>query len=428
MFLKRISYFIAIYFVLSPIILFADDFPADSPPQNFHAISGEIRAVPLTWSMHLNTRVSGYVIYRADSKGSEFKEIAKTSSRYVTSYLDGKEAARITFKVFARFKNSLTDNKNYYYKIATIIEKSTTGDFSDIVKATTAPRTSPPLNFKAFSGGAGITSLSWMPPNDKTVIGYRLYRKYNLEDELFLIKEISGRLTLFYVDKGDVDILLENGHEFYYAISSFNQANVESYITGIASAKTKSIPPPVTGVNATKRNVNRIDVTWDPSPIPDLKNYIIIKKRIDASESQKEIKVNADTTKYIDKNLSAGARYHYQIKAVDVDRLESAVSVVASGITKDIPSPPGNISISMSDDKLVVRWDKNPEPEIVKYEIYKMVGFLGVMKKLGFTTKNAFVDRDIKRGGKVSYRIVAVDNNNLKSDKSKIVSIRIPEE
>lgn len=426
MLLKHISSYLIICFTLFPILLHAEVYPADSPPQNFYAISGEIQAVPLTWSMHPNTKVSGYVIYRSDSIGSDFKEIVKLPSRYITSYLDGKEAARITFKILARLQNSLHNNKNYYYKIAAITEQDRIGNFSETIKVTTALRPSPPLNFKAFSGAAGLIALNWLPSNDKTVTEYRIYRKSNKEEELLSVKKISGRLTLSYVDEGEMEIPLESGHVYYYAISSINQADIESYITKIIYAETKSVPPPIEGITVSRRSIKNIEVTWDPSPIPDLKHYVIVKKRIDSFESHKEIKVSPDITKYIDESLPDGARYHYQVKAVDIDGLESLPSLAASGTTKNLPETPNNLSISMSDNNIIVRWDKNSEADIIKYEVYKMTGFLGVMKKLGITRNNSFIDRAIKRGERVSYRIVAVDEDNLKSKKSDVISIRVP--
>lgn len=429
MFLKRVISLFFISLALFPVLSYSEIFPVEFPPQNFSAISGEIQAVPLIWSMHPNTKVSGYLIYRSDSKGSEFEEIAKLPSRYITSYLDGREAARATFKILTRLRQPLlSDNKNYYYKIASITGENSIGEFSEIVKATTSPKPSPPLNFIAFGGGAGIVSLNWLPPNDKTVTGYRIYRKGSKELELLSIKAISGRLTLSYIDKGGLDKSLENAHEYYYAMSSLNQAEVESFITKIVSAVTKSVPPPVEDISASKGKVKNIEVSWKPSSIPDLKHYTILKKRIDSSESQKEIKVSADTTTYIDENLPDGARYHYQVTAVDTDGLEGTPSLEASGISKSIPATPENIEVFMDGDKLMMRWEKGPEPDIVKYEIYKITGFIGMMKKIGFTKKPSFVDRKVKKGARVSYKIVAVDEDNLRSRKSETISILIPKQ
>tara|TARA_B100000315_G_scaffold36538_1_gene31232 strand:- start:23966 stop:25255 length:1290 start_codon:yes stop_codon:yes gene_type:complete len=429
MLLKRIICLIFVCVTLLPVPSFSEILAVGSPPKNFSAVSGEIQTVPLTWSMHPNTKVSGYVIYRSDSKGDEFKEISKLTSRYVTSYLDGKEAARATFKLFSKLQQPLlSDNKNYYYKIATIVEENSIGEFSEIIKATTAPRPSPPLNFRAFGGGAGIVSLNWLPSKDKTVTGYRIYRKKSDDEKLLSIKDIPGRLTLSYVDKGGMEKPLENGHEYFYAISSLNQAEVESYITKIISAITKKQPPPVKGISASKGKARSIEITWHPSPIADLKHYAILKKRIDSSESQMEIRVPADTTTYFDENLQDGVRYHYQVKAVDIDGLNGMPSLEASGITKNIPSTPKNIEVFMDEDKLTMKWDKNPEPDIVKYEIYKISGFIGVMKKLGITKEPSFVDRNIKKGVRASYKIVAVDEDNLKSKKSDIITVLIPDQ
>ena len=429
MLLKRIICLIFVCLAVLPVLSFSEILPVESPPQNFSAVSGEIQAVPLTWSMHPNTKVSGYVIYRSDSKGSKFEKVAKLPSRYITSYLDGKEAARTTFKLLARLqKPLLSDNKNYYYKIATTVEENSIGEFSEIIKVTTAPRPSPPLNFRAFGGGAGIVSLNWLPPKDKTVTGYRIYRKNSADEKLLSIKNIPGRLSLSYVDKGGMDKSLENGHEYFYAVSSLNQAEVESYITKIVSAITKNVPPLVKGISASKGKARSIEITWHPSPIADLKHYAILKKRIDSSESQMEIRVSADTTTYFDENLPDEVRYHYQVKAVDIDGLEGMPSLEASGITKSIPSTPKNIEVFMDADKLIMKWDKNPEPDIVKYEIYKITGFIGVMKKLGVTKEPSFVDRNVKKGDRASYKIVAVDEDNLRSKKSAIITVLIPKE
>lgn len=416
-----------ILFGLFPLISYSESLPVEFPPKNFIAISGEIRAVPLTWSMHTNAKILGYVIYRSNSIGSNFKEIAKLPSKYTTSFLDGEEAAPKILNIPSMNKQSLMDNKNYYYKIAAITGENTIGNFSEILKATTAQRPSSPLNFIAYNNGAKVIPLNWLPPNDKTVIGYILYRKSRQDGELLSHKKITGRLTLSYIDKGTpAGKPLEDGHEYYYAISSFNLAKVESYITNIVSAKTKRPPRKIPDIVSSKGNVKSIEIKWTPSQIPDLKHYIISKQRIDSSESDKEIKVPADSTEYIDENLPDGARYHYRVRAVDADGLESLPSFVTSGTTKNIPSTPKNLNISIADEKIVVRWDKNQEPDTVKYEVHKITGFIGMMRKLGVVDTNSFVDRDFKEGDKLSYRIIAVDEDNLKSKKSNVISIRIP--
>lgn len=429
MLLKRVICLIFIYFSMLPVLSFSEILPVESPPENFSVVSGEIQAVPLTWSMHPNTKVSGYIIYRSDSENGEFEEIAKLSSRYITSYLDGREVARTPFKILTKLQQPLlSDDKDYYYKIAAIAGKNSIGEFSEVLKALTAPRPSPPLSFRAFGGGAGIVSLNWLPPKDKTVTGYRIYRKSSEYEELLSIKDISGRLTLSYIDKGLMNKSLEDGHEYSYAISSLNQAEVESYITKIVSAKTKSVPPPVESISASRGKAKNIEVTWNPSSIPDLKHYALLKKRIDSSETQKEIRIPADTTIYLDENLPDGARYHYQVKAVDIDGLEGMLSLAASGTTKSIPITPNNIEAFMDGNKLMIKWDENPEPDIVKYEIYKITGFIGVMRKIGFTKKPSFVDRDVKKGDRISYKIVAVDEDNLKSEKSETITVLIPKQ
>lgn len=424
--LRKLICFACICFILLPALSYSELLEMDSPPQNFAAISGEIRAVPLVWSIHPSTRILGYVIYRSDSKGEDFREIAKLTSRYITSYLDGKDVDSSPFKMFDR-RGKLLDNKNYYYRIAAITGENSLGKFSEFVKATTASRPTPPLAFKAFSGGAKVVPLNWMPPQDKTVIGYRIYRKDSMEGELRPIKDISRRIILSYLDKGKLTKPLESEKNYYYAISSLNQANVESYITHIASAKTKIIPPEIKDISASKGKVKSIKVSWGPSPIPDLKHYVITKKRVDSSESQKEIKIQPDKTFYFDENLPDSARYHYQVKAVDVEGLKGESTLVASGTTKNIPSAPKNIKISHSDNKIIIKWNKNPEPDIMKYEVYKIKGLLGIMKKLGIVKNNSFTDHDFKKGEKVSYRIVAVDADNLMSKKSDIISYQILE-
>ena len=110
---------------------------------------------------------------------------------------------------------------------------------------------------------------------------------------------------------------------------------------------------------------------------------------------------------------------------MDVEGLKGEATLTASGTTKSTPSAPKNIKISHSDNKIIIKWDRNPEPDIMKYEVYKITGFLGTMKKLGIVKNNSFTDHDFKKGKKVSYRIVAVDSDNLMSKKSDIVSAQI---
>jgi len=139
---------------------------APSPPQQFKANSGTVKAVKLSWLSSNDQDNKGYLLYRKNKKG-EFKEIEKISNINKNTYFDDGD----TF-------TDLKDGTQYQYKIATYNKYSISGAFSQIISATTKPI---PETIKGLSIEKDLNGLMlfWQLSPNKDISQYQIYRSTN---------------------------------------------------------------------------------------------------------------------------------------------------------------------------------------------------------------------------------------------------------
>lgn len=123
--------------------------------------------------------------------------------------------------------------------------------------------------------------------------------------------------------------------------------------------------------------------------------------------------------------LEYDSLYSFTISAFDKSGLESEKSNVVSGkpINRFAPSIVRNVEVNgynyPDDYGINLSWNKNPEADIAKYEIYRseISGFeISDSNFIGSVSKvfASFLDTSIVIGKKYYYKVVAVDKGNLK--------------
>jgi len=87
------------------------------------------------------------------------------------------------------------------------------------------------------------------------------------------------------------------------------------------------------------------------------------------------------------------------------------------------PKIPKNITEVSSVDKLIIKWDKNIEPDFVGYSIFRKIDSQEEFKKCTITKQNEYEDVRVESENKYFYKISAFDVNGNESELSEEIVV-----
>ncbi|WP_022670422.1 fibronectin type III domain-containing protein [Hippea alviniae] len=366
-----------------------------------------IRSVGLSWQPVMDSRVKGYLIYRAPSETGPFERIAKIDGRLKTNYVDD-----------GGFLKHLEDNTTYFYKIVVYSDKGI-GPSSRIVAATTLPPPKSPTQIQATSGLPRMVAIRWQPPKDNTVVAYNIYRSTKKDGPYKKIGRVNGYVNTLYIDKG-----LKDGKTYYYSVASVNYKGVEGELLAIAKATTKFKPLPPSNLTATIAGAGKLKIFWWPSPTADVVKYRIYRSTTDNYDTFSMVgEVPSKDLSFVDSGLKPGKKYYYYITSVDKDGLESKPSKIYGFMTKPLPLPPTGISVKQVGKSVVLNWDKGSN-DTVKYEVFRR-HFLIFTQKIAETTNTYYTDNTVSPNTTYYYYVKSVDKYGQESEPSPEVKIEV---
>ncbi len=372
--------------------------------QNFQA-DGGIRSVNLSWSPVKDSRVDGYILYRAPSSSGPFKEIATIKDRFKTSYLDK-----------GGFLKHLVDDMDYFYKIV-VYSKNGVGPSSPVVVGHTAPPPKSPTKITAQSGLPRMVAIKWEPVADKSVIAYNIYRSQSAKGPFKKIGHVSGHLNNFYVDKN-----LKDGATYYYSVTSINYDGVEGDILSYAKATTKFRPLAPRNLSAQIAGAGKLLLSWWPSLNADVVKYRIYRG-VDPDSLALIGEVSSAKLTYLDTGLEPGKTYYYKVNSVDKDGIESNSKDIKAFKTKPLPQPPKGIKVTqLNNGSVLISWDKG-SPDTVSYEVFRRY-YLVLSKKIADTNDTKYIDNDVSSNTTYYYWVKSVDKYGQESASSPVVSIK----
>ncbi len=403
--MKRVLAILAVLFFVAGCVANKPVVISTLPSVTGLKAKGGIREVGLSWKPVLDSRVEGYVIYRASQPTGPYKEIARINGREKTTYVDT-----------GGFLKHLEDNTEYFYKIAVFSEKGV-GPASHYVVGKTLPPPLSPTKITATSGLPRMVVIRWQPPNDHTVVAYNIYRGTKEKGPFKKIGRVNGYVNTIYIDKG-----LKDGTTYYYSVVSVNFKGVEGDILAVVKATTKFKPLPPRNLSATPSGAGQLTIYWFPSMTSDVVKYRIY--RGSTPNSMGFIgEVPSSKLQFVDKGLEPGKTYYYYITSVDKDGLESLPSKTYAFKTKPLPLPPTGISVKQVGNSVVLNWNKG-SPDTVKYEVFRR-HFLIFTKKIAVTKNTYFTDDTVSPNTTYYYYVKAVDKFGQESKPSPEVKITV---
>ncbi|UCG13849.1 MAG: hypothetical protein JSU72_05090 [Deltaproteobacteria bacterium] len=370
------------------------------------ATGNMIREIHLHWQPSPFVAVQGYRIYRSTSAEGTFEPIAELPGSEITTYVD---------------QEALADATTYFYRVTVYNQEGQESGLSGIASATTLGKPPTPQGLTAQSGLVKRVTLSWQASPEEEVQGYSVYWHTDPAGKFIQIAKLKRRDTTSFVDTGDRDRPLGNNNTYYYMIASYNKVNVYSDPSPPQAATTKPRPQTPTGIAAKGGLPEKVAVSWDHNPEPDI-TYFHIWRQQQPGDFKEIKKVPGSETDFEDDGLDHGTTYIYRVQAEDADGLLSDLSPNAAATTKPLPQPPTDLEITALPQGFRLVWRPNPEPDVVDYRIY-LVSFLGD-KEIGQTKEIPFITTSLDPDKEYTVVITAVDQHGLESDKSEPVTVR----
>ncbi len=376
------------------------------PPQGFKGTSKELWEASLEWKSHPDVDVQGYHLYRSFSPGGPFTEITNISSKLVTSFIDEELQKEQDKKSIVYYKISAYNSAN---------EESKTSRAEVLLKGGIAMA---PANFKAESGLPKKVMLTWDKHSNDDVFGYLIYRG-DSPAKLEQIAKINNRSRTKYKNSG-VFSKLKSGTPYYYAIAAYNKLNIEGPRTKIIIATTKHVPKQITGLKGSNKEVKRTQLSWDPSPEKDIREYIIERKEEDSESFHGE--GSSSATSFLDEGLDDGKKYTYRVKAIDQNSLKGEYSKPVTIATKPLPTTPQNIRGMPLSSEIALAWKRSPEKDVREYNIYRKK-FIG-KEKIGTTSELTFTAENLKPDHDYTFFVTSVDADGLESKHSDGIKVK----
>ena len=275
-------------------------------------------------------------------------------------------------------------------------------------------KTLPQVSLNGFLSDTDAIAFEWKPVTDSRVKGIRIYRD-NPEDKdkkTYRIATVDSTLSTHYIDTG-----LTPNTVYRYRFTTFDAKGNESQPDATVTAKTLSIPEPVTFFTATKELARSAKLLWRPHPDLRVTGYDI--ERLDPDEKEFH---HVDTVKgrlnaeYIDRGLDDNAVYRYRIRAVMFDGTMTAPSTVVTVATKPLPLPPKNLKASNGGiGTVTLRWEASENKDVTAYNVYRASSAEGYYSFLAKVSNPSYIDKTNENGASYYYKIAALDKDGLES-------------
>lgn len=275
----------------------------------------------------------------------------------------------------------------------------------------------PPNPVKYLTGtidSLGIVDLSWEAPEDKDIIGYRVYRANDKHEE-FIEKTTRLNLNLDYRDTLSLDNL--TSEIYYYVIVVDSNYNNSVHSDTLLLIKPDTIPPIPNIISFAKRRDSVVHISWINSTSSDVKNHALIRSSDDKINIDTLYRWNDSTSTFKDYKAIIGNFNSYQIITWDNSNNSSISNsfrmFFEPGYRKKIPL---NIEVNRIENYISIRWDK-PNDKVFSYQLYKGKSkeSLTLIKTIEDPSVNSFFDIEISINNQYFYAIKYINSEGIHS-------------
>ncbi|GAB4514858.1 MAG: hypothetical protein Tsb004_23330 [Allomuricauda sp.] len=312
----------------------------------------------------------------------------------------------------------------------------------------------PPAQPKGLTGAVdslGIVTLSWEPNTDKDILGYRIFKGNNRNEEYSQIT-ISPHEGTTYYDSVAVKNL--NSKVYYQLIAVDQRFNMSEPSEILELKKPDFIKPSQPVFKSYKIKEGKVHLTWANSSSDDVIRHELYRKAGDSldwklvftldskqyagssmqyagSSMQYPVSSNSlpteklPTANWTDENVTEGEQYSYTLIAIDDSELESdpapPLTVVLPKTSLHPPLDGLYGEVDREAGTITLRWKVYREPNAANITIYR--GTQGkpknLLKELPATARG-LVDRKIQPNNTYEYLFRVVFRDGSVSEISKL--------
>ena len=306
-----------------------------------------------------------------------------------------------------------------------------------------------PTGLRITSSTHDSVTLTWDDPDDSSITGYQVLRRYRDGDEYG-----DGHGTAEFVSVVDdtgspattyTDTSVTARTRYVYRVKAINSAGTSGQ-SRYANAETPSGPPPPsapTGLTAPMVTHDRVTLSWDDPDDSSITGYQVLRRYRDGDEygdghgAAEFVSVVDDTgspaTTYTDTSVTERTRYVYRVKAINSIGI-SGLSGYLNVDTPVVPPPPsaptGLIAASVVHDRVTLTWDDPGDDSITGYQVLRRyrdgdqygdnlgaAEFVAVSDDIG-TPATAYTDDSVTPGTRYVYRVRARNPQGLSGNSS----------
>ncbi|MEQ5791179.1 fibronectin type III domain-containing protein [Muricauda sp. NFXS6] len=300
----------------------------------------------------------------------------------------------------------------------------------------------PPAKPKGFKGevdSLGVVTLRWTPNTEKDMLGYRVFKGNNKNEEYSQITVSPHQGTKYYDSVSVKDL---NSKVYYQLIAVDHRFNMSEPSEILELKKPDFIKPTQPVFKSYKIKEGKVHLTWANSSSEDVVRHEVYRKEQD-SDGWKLV-FTVDSTQYAgssmqgavgsmqmadgkwqlgdssvqwaDREVTEGQQYSYTIIAIDDSQLESdpapplTVIVPKTSLRSPLEGLYGEADREIG--TITIRWKIYTEPNASKITIYKGVQgkSINLLKEVSVDAKG-IVDSKIQPNNTYEYlfRVVFMD-------------------
>lgn len=348
--------------------------PIPSTPTTSSAASYSYNSIKVSWGAV--SGASGYELYYSTSQNGTYKLLKATTGKY---YVHG----------------SLVTGKNYYYKVRayrTVYRKKIYSAFATVTF--TMPIPSKPL---PVADNASYTSniINWSAVSGAS--GYEIYQTNEAGTDEDLLSDTGALRTYTHTS-------LITNQIYYYKIKAYRtMSGVKVYGSFSASVSSTPVPTSPANLKVTLNSYNSLNVSWNV--VDGATGYEISRSLYSTSGF---VPINtADSTSYIDNDLTTGKTYYYKVRAIiDGNPVVYGDYSTVSGL-KVIPATPIVTVSTASYNSLSISWDE--VAGATGYRIYRATSSKGTYALIKTISdgSTSYVNTGLATGSYYYYKVLA---------------------
>jgi len=263
------------------------------------------KTVNLIWEFpeEGNDEITGFELKRSDQDDNKYVTVVKNIAAKARNVVYNKLTATNYFKITAIGKNG-----------------NSRESFAMLVQPVDSIPPAKPIGLKGIIDSLGVVKITWTPNREKDLMGYRVYRANN-PDEEYTQLTVSPSEPNNYDDKVIVKSL--NSKVYYKIIAVDNHYNMSPFSDPLIIKKPDLIPP--TSPIFTKYDISSgsVFLEWINSQSEDAAVHQLYRKENDQKDWLLIFETKSKEEKYQDKTAVEGNTYRYAIFAKDESNLIS---------------------------------------------------------------------------------------------------------